>query len=71
MIQSINKPKQEIDSTIIKNSHPYIINLKSKLENYFGTKVLINDKKNKGNIQIEYYSNEDLNRILNLIYGNT
>ncbi len=71
LIQSINKPKQEIDSTIIKNSHPYIINLKSKLENYFGTKVLINDKKNKGNIQIEYYSNEDLNRILNLIYGNT
>lgn len=70
LIQSLNKPKNEITNTIIKNSHPYIINLKSKLENYFGTKVLINDKKNKGNIQIEYYSNEDLNRILGLIYNN-
>ena len=37
----------------------------SKLENRFGTKVLINSKsKNKGKIEIEYYSEEDFERIL-------
>ena len=35
-----------------------------------GTKVLINPKKNgKGKIEIEYYSNEELNRIVELING--
>ena len=57
------EPKNKINNT-------YITSLKTKLENYFGTKVSINDKKNKGNIQIEYYSPEDLNRILGLIYLN-
>lgn len=53
---------------ILKNeSNPHIVGIKSQLENYFGTKVSINDKKNKGNIQIEYYSIEDLERILSLI----
>ncbi len=69
LIQSINKPnKSQPYNEVINHNQPYIVNLKSKLENYFGTKVSINDKKNKGNIQIEYYSNEDLNRILSLIY---
>lgn len=54
-----------------KTSDPdiYMNNLKTNLESYFGTKVLIHNKKNKGNIQIEYYSIEDLNRILDLIYS--
>lgn len=33
----------------------------------FGTKVKIIDKNNKGKIQIEYYSSEDLERILNIL----
>ena len=37
----------------------------NKLENRFGTKVFINSKnKNKGKIEIEYYSEEDFERIL-------
>ena len=33
----------------------------------FGTKVKLNCKKNKGKIEIEYYSDADLERILELI----
>lgn len=46
---------------------PYLNDVKSKLENHFGTKVVINAKKNKGKIEIEYYSNDDLQRILDII----
>ena len=34
---------------------------------YFGTKVNISNKNNKGKIEIEYYSDEDLQRILDII----
>lgn len=66
LIQSLNKPIK--DKLILDNHYSsHIINLKTKLESFLGTKVSINDKKNKGNIKIEYYSNEDLIRIINLI----
>lgn len=45
----------------------YIKDIKEKLQNHFGTKVLINSKKDKGMIEIEYYSQEDLQRILEII----
>lgn len=66
LVQSISDKKnnKKLDSPNI-----YINNLKTNLENYFGTKVSINNNKNKGNIRIEYYSVEDLNRILELIYS--
>lgn len=47
---------------------PYINDIKYRLENYFGTKVSLNSKgDNKGKIEIEYYSEEDLNRILEIM----
>ncbi|MBK8551220.1 MAG: ParB/RepB/Spo0J family partition protein [Ignavibacteria bacterium] len=43
---------------------PYIQNIEDKLRNYFGTKVKINRKtKSSGEIVIDYYSNNDLERI--------
>lgn len=51
-----------------KSLNPYYKDLESKLENYFDTKVSLNSKnKNKGKIEIEYYSEEDLQRILDLL----
>ena len=47
--------------------NPYYKDLTYKLENYFGTKVNITNKNNKGKIEIEYYSEEDLQRILEII----
>ena len=56
------KQKKEVQQ------NPYINDIKEKLESYLGTKVqLSTNKKNKGKIEIEYYSAEDLNRILELL----
>ncbi len=44
---------------------PYIQNIEDKLRNFFGTKVTISRKtKFSGEIIVEYYSNEDLERII-------
>ena len=48
-------------------TNPYYKDVTYKLENYFGTKVNITNKNNKGKIEIEYYSEEDLQRILEII----
>lgn len=49
-------------------SNPYLNDIKYKLESYFGTKVQLTAKdNNKGKIEIEYYSDEDLNRILEIL----
>lgn len=46
----------------------YYKDIKSKLENHFNTKVSINNNsKNKGKIEIEYYSPEDLQRIIEIL----
>lgn len=50
-----------------KKENPYYQDLKNRLENFFQTKVNINNKKNKGKIEIEYYSDEDLQRILDML----
>lgn len=50
-----------------KRNNPYYKDIKDRLQDYFGTKVNINSTKNKGKIEIEYYSEEDLQRILDII----
>lgn len=47
--------------------NPYYKDITEKLQGYFGTKVNISNKNNKGKIEIEYYSYEDLQRILDII----
>lgn len=45
----------------------YYVNIQKQMESALGTKVQINNKKNKGKIEIEYYSLEDFERILDLL----
>ena len=44
-----------------------IISVENRLKDIYGTKVNINQKGKKGKIEIEFYSTEDLNRILELL----
>lgn len=61
---SNNKPKKENKSLV----NPYIKDITEKLEGYFNTKVTLNSKsKDKGKIEIEYYSEDDLQRIIELL----
>ena len=54
---------------VVKNQNDiYYKDIMNKLESCFGTKVFINSKnKNKGKIEIEYYSEEDFERILEVL----
>lgn len=62
------KTKSELSkSKAKKETNPYYKEVIEKLENYFGTKVNVTNKNNKGKIEIEYYSEEDLQRILEII----
>lgn len=50
-----------------KSLNPYYKDIRDRLQDYFSTKVNFNFNKNKGKIEIEYYSEEDLQRILDII----
>lgn len=45
----------------------YLSSLEKNLGSHLGTKVKIHHGKSKGKIEIEYYSNEDFERIMNII----
>ena len=62
--------QKEPKSSRAKELSAYDVELKriqSNLESHFGTKVKITHGAKKGKIEIEYYGNEDLDRILNML----
>ena len=67
MMQALQKPKTEKKrKEEVPNKFIYE-DVEEKLKNILGTKVSVNHKKNnKGKIEIEYYSNEELERLLEL-----
>ncbi|QRL11325.1 ParB/RepB/Spo0J family partition protein [Bacillus velezensis] len=54
------KKKEPVQDVVLKERESY-------LQNYFGTTVNIKRQKKKGKIEIEFFSNEDLERILELL----
>jgi len=50
-----------------KSDNSYIKTLESNLKSYFGTKVNIKDRDGKGQIVINYLSNDDLGRVLEVL----
>lgn len=67
LIKTIKNPKKPSEKE--KQEHTFVYNdLIDKMKNVMGTKVNINSKANgKGKIEIEYYSEEELERIYDLI----
>ena len=62
------KPKKSITAVKKKGDLESQLNsLQDSLRKYLGTKVQINQKGNRGKIEIEYYSNQDLERIVEAI----
>lgn len=67
LIRKLKTKLEPSKSKAKKETNPYYKEVIEKLENYFGTKVNVTNKNNKGKIEIEYYSEEDLQRILEII----
>lgn len=70
-VREIERLIKNYDKNPAKNKkttlNPFYSDIKNQLENHFGTKVSMSNKSNKGKIEIEYYSEEDLQRILDII----
>ena len=67
LIRKLKTKSEPSKSKAKKETNPYYKEVIEKLENYFGTKVNVTNKNNKGKIEIEYYSEEELQRILEII----
>ena len=69
LIKSLNEQnnKRTTEPKLKKEDNPYYREIKEKLQEHLGTKVNFTTNKNKGKIEIEYYSEEDLQRILDII----
>jgi ParB family chromosome partitioning protein len=64
------KPKKSITAVKKKGDLESQLNsLQDSLRKYLGTKVQINRKGNRGKIEIEYYSHQDLERNVEAILG--
>ncbi len=55
------------DPLEVKKPDLYLEEVKRRMENVLGSKVSISFKRRKGTIQIDYYSQEDLERILEIL----
>lgn len=71
IVQEGSKPPEKSSSAGTTSSgksekSPYVREVEERLQHNLGTKVNIRTKKNGGAIEIQYYSNEDLDRLLNL-----
>ncbi|APF26814.1 ParB/RepB/Spo0J family partition domain protein [Clostridium sporogenes] len=67
IIKNIYKEKKNNNNIKDNEILPYYKDIKSKLESLFDTKVNLQNNKNKGKIEIEYYSEDDLQRILDIL----
>lgn len=67
LVKALKNPKKENKKPKIEHTFVYD-NLEEQMKNIIGTKVSVNPKANgKGKIEIEYYSEEELERIYDLI----
>ena len=70
LVKNLTKPKKKkaVSETDERDMSVFYRDLEEKMKSVMGTKVTINKKdKNKGRIEIEYYSPAELERIVELI----
>ncbi len=67
--EQLNPKESKLHKRSAKDVH--ILDIEEKLKSILGTKVDLQHKHNKGKIVIEYYSNEEFERIIDIITNNT
>lgn len=66
LVSELNRETQTKEKNI-KQKDPLITEIEESLRKVLGTKVSINKGKKKGKIEIEYYNDDDLERIIELL----
>jgi ParB-like partition proteins len=66
-IQRLEQPAKPAKKTRTEKRDPYIRQVEETLQNLYRTKVTVKADKNRGKIEIVYYSRDDLERLLDLL----
>ena len=69
-VSKLNGAAKKLAKKPAKKKSPFLRSTENQLQERFGTQVSINESQGKdqqGRIEIEYLSNDDLNRILDLL----
>lgn len=67
IVSGVGNPKRE--KKVFNHTSPIINDLEEQIQGKLGTKVRIKHSKKKGVIEIEYYGDEDLHRIIEKVLG--
>jgi len=70
LVRQENKKRKAKPKNKSNPKDPEVLAVESRLRDYFSTKVNISHSGKKGKIEIEYYNQEDLNRILDVLNAN-
>ncbi|VAV82373.1 Chromosome (plasmid) partitioning protein ParB [hydrothermal vent metagenome] len=63
------KKKPPVEKTMVSGSSTQLGAIEDELRRRFGTKVRVKDKGGKGSIELEFYSSEERERLLDLLRG--
>ena len=66
LVQSLNEEVSR-ETSQPKKKDTFVVAKESQLRDYFGINVQIKKTNNKGKIEIEFYSEDDLERILGIL----
>ena len=64
IVSQLNRPKRR---SVKRTKNPNVTKVESELKDIFGTKVSINQTGKKGKIEIEFFSREELDRLIELL----
>lgn len=65
--EALLKPKKVPKEKKLKSQDPYLVDVEENLMRVLGTKVKLQTGKKVGKIEIEYYGDDDLNRLIELL----
>ena len=66
LVQRMTAEKERLKKTEKRPQDAYFLTVEEDLARHFGTKVNIRRRGQRGKVEIEFYSNEDLDRLLSL-----
>jgi ParB family chromosome partitioning protein len=64
LIRSLKDEKKKPKAASVSSEDRYLIGLAEDLSRHFGTKIMIKKRGQKGKVEIEFYSNDDLDRLI-------
>lgn len=67
LIKRLKSENEKPKKSSISSEQRYLLDLADNLSRHFGTKVQIKRRGQKGTVELEFYNNDDLDRLLNLL----